>query len=288
MTSTATSATARALDVRRLTGTIGGEVAGVRLDELDDGTFAAVHAALLDHKVLFFRDQHLTDDQHLALTTRFGEPMVFPVARLLGGTATLSRISDDADSPPDADGWHTDITWIPDPPKVAVLAALTIPPYGGDTCWADMEAVYDSLSEPMKVICQQLELRHTPGDEFVAAIARTMGDDVGDRVAATFPGAVHPLVRTHPETGRRSLFLSKGFVRAVVGMHPDESVALLAHLDGLVDDPKRFVRWRWTEGDVAIWDERSTQHRALGDHFPQERMMRRATVCGDEPFFRAG
>ena len=275
------------LDVRPMSRRIGAEVRGVDLADLDDGTFASVHRALLDHQVLFFRDQHLDDEQHLGLTRRWGEPMVFPVARLLGGSGTLSVIEDTADSPPDADGWHTDVTWVAEPPKIAVLAALTIPPGGGgDTMWSSSYATFEDLSEPMQRFCEELTVLHTAGEDFVAAISRNLGPEIGARVAAEFEGAVHPLVRTHDETGRQALFLSRGFVRSIVGLHPAESDALLAHLDSLADDPNRVVRWHWREGDVAVWDERCTQHRALSDHFPQHRAMRRATVVGERPEHR--
>ena len=272
------------LDVRPLSGAIGAEVGGVDLATIDDETFAAVHASLLDHQVLFFRDQHVDDDQQLALTERWGQPMVFPVGRFLGGAAVLSRIEDTADSPPDADGWHTDVTWVAEPPKLAVLSALTIPDGGGgDTMWSSSYATYDALSEPVRRLCDGLQVLHTPGDDFIAAISRSLGEELGAKVAAEFQGAIHPLVRTHDETGRQALFLSRGFARRIVGLHPAESAALLGLLDALADDPNRAVRWRWKEGDVAVWDERCTQHRALSDHYPQHRVMRRSTVVGERP-----
>jgi alpha-ketoglutarate-dependent taurine dioxygenase len=273
------------LRVTPLSRRIGAVVHDVALASMDDATFATVHAALLERGVLFFPTQHLTDDEHLALAERWGRPMVFPVARLMGGRRALSEIVDDADSPPDADLWHTDITWWPEPPKVAVLAALDVPASGGDTMWADLRDAYASLSEPMRRLCEGLSALHVPGERFVAANRRIFGEEVGRRIEAECRGAVMPLVRTHEETGEQALWLSS-FIAHLVDVHPAESALLLGHLQALLDDPNRTVRWRWTPGDVAIWDERTTNHRALADHYPQYRRMRRCVVEGPGPVFR--
>lgn len=269
--------------VSPLTPAIGAVVEGVDLRRMDAETFERVHTALLDRQVLFFRDQHLTDEEHVAVASAWGEPMVFPVAQLLGGKNVLGRIVDDESSPPDADGWHTDVSWWPEPPKVAVLCAIQIPESGGDTMWSSLYTAYDSLSEPMKRICESLEVFHHPGERFIEANARVMGEEAARIVTEQCRGTVMPLVRTHDETGRQALYLSGGFMDHVVGMHRPESDALLGFLMSGLDDPNRSVRWRWREGDVAIWDERSTVHRALSDHYPRRREMRRCTVQGPKP-----
>jgi taurine dioxygenase len=275
------------MQVQRLNGALGGIVTGVDLAAIDDDGFAELHDALLAQQVLFLRDQDLDDDGQLALARRFGEPSVYPLARHFGGTQALHVIEDNADSPPDADGWHTDITWIPEPPKVAILCALEIPECGGDTLWADLYGAYERLSPTMRELCSHLQLRHTQGAEFWSKFGRIAGDDQVAELQAAFPGAVHPLVRTHPVTGRDALFVSGMFMESVVGMHPDESAWLLAWLRTRVDDPNVQVRWRWRPGDVAIWDERCTNHRALSDHYPARRRMRRCTVDGDAPAYRS-
>jgi taurine dioxygenase len=236
--------------------------------------------------VLFFPDQPLSDDEHLALATRFGEPASFPIVeRLVGGGNPLGYITDTADSPPDADGWHTDITWIETPPKMAFLQAIDIPERGGDTMWADLYAAYDALSEPMRELCRKLSVVHTVSPVIVDAFRARVGggDDLADKIAVEFPPAVHPLVRTHPETGRDALFVAGGFMTGIDGMHDDESAVFLAFLNRHIENPNFHVRWSWTPGDLAIWDERCTNHRALSDHYPQYRQMRRCTVKGDRP-----
>jgi taurine dioxygenase len=275
------------MGVRKLNGALGAVVDDVMLETIDDDGFAGVHDALLQHQVLFFRDQHLSDDGHRALARRFGTPTVYPITKHFGGTESLHVIADSAESPPDADGWHTDITWLPQPPAVAILAALEIPAYGGDTMWADLYGAYERISPPLRDALRGLRVRHTQGSEFWESYTRIAGTEHLEALQREFPGATHPLVRTHPETGRDALFVSGYFMDSVVGLHPDESEWLLDWVRGRIEDPNLQVRWQWSAGDVAIWDERCTNHRALSDHYPQNRRMRRCTVDGDTPFVRS-
>jgi len=268
------------------TGAIGAVVEGVDLrHELSDETAQFLRDALHEHSVLFFHDQDLSEEEQLAFASRFGTIGHYPVQKLLGGTALTSTIEDTADSPPDADGWHTDITWVAEPPAYAFLNAKVIPPHGGDTMWASLFAAYDALSPVMQDVCSRLTVRHTSGPDFHERLTRTVGVEIADRVAAEFPPVEHPLVRTHPVTGRRALFVSGRFMDQVVGMHRDESDALLGYLQRHVENPNFCVRWRWSEGDLAVWDEAATNHRALSDHYPAHRVMRRCTVDGGRPFF---
>jgi taurine dioxygenase len=271
------------VDVRKLNGALGAVVDGLDLEAIDDAGFDELRAALLEHQVVFLRDQHLSEDGHRALAERFGTPSVFPIARHLGATNVLAHIEDTADSPPDADGWHTDITWIDAPPQVAILCALDIPAHGGDTMWADLHGAWERLSPTMRGVLEGLRVHHTQGEGFWAAVGRAFPAEQLAELQATFPGADHPLVRTHPVTGRKALFVAGDFMHSIVGMHPDESDGLLAWLRSRVEDPNLQVRWSWRVGDVAIWDERCTNHRALSDHFPQHRRMRRCTVDGEVP-----
>jgi taurine dioxygenase len=267
------------MEISRLTGRLGAVVDGVDLETIDDETFDAVHDALMAHQVLFFRKQSLSDDGHRALAARFGRPTVYPLAKHFGGTEYLHTIEDTPESPPDADGWHMDITWVSDHPKVAILTALLIPSYGGDTMWSDLYGAWDQLSPTMKTTLALLEIHHSPGAVFWEAVGRSGTLDV-DELQRTFPGVVHPLVRDHPVTGRTVLNVSGHFMDSGVGMQPEESAWLLTWLKSRVEDPNLQVRWRWHVGDVAIWDEFSTNHRALSDHYPQHRKMRRCTVDG--------
>lgn len=270
--------------ITRLAGALGAELAGLELETIDDAAFKDLRAALLEHQVVFLRDQRLSEDAHVALARRFGTPSVFPIAAHLGGAQTLSTIEDDAGRPPKADGWHTDITWIEQPPQVAILTALVVPPHGGDTLWADLHGAWERLSPAMQSALSNLRVHHAPGERFWHGVIQGLPAETVAELRTVFPGVDHPLVRTHPVTGRKALFVAGEFMESIVGMHPDESSVLLDWLRARIEDPNLQVRWRWTPGDVAIWDERCTNHRALSDHYPQHRVMRRCTVDGDRPF----
>lgn len=277
------------LSVRKLTGKIGAQIDGVDLKRpLDDETFAALHAAVIEHQVVFLRDQHLTDEQHEAVAACFGAPSIYPAERIMGGTNALHRIADSVDSPPKADHWHTDISWLPEPPSHAFLSAIRIPAHGGDTLWASLFAIYDALSEPMREMCSKLTAMHAPHPDQLEAFRRSgrFGPDIAEKVAAIFQPVEHPLVRTHPVSGRQALYLS-GFMTRINGVTRSESDTLIRHLNAMMDDANFQVRWTWREGDFVIWDEASTNHRALSDHYPQEREMRRCTIDGERPFHRS-
>ncbi|HYF45113.1 MAG TPA: TauD/TfdA family dioxygenase [Acidimicrobiales bacterium] len=271
--------------IRPCNNVIGAEVDGVDLADLSDDQFAAIDQALLDHQVLFFHDQPLTDEEHLAFAARFGEPSIFPVSKLLGGDTRLQYIEDTADSPPDADDWHTDVTWIAEPPQIAVLSARTIPEVGGDTMWSSLTAAYEALSPAMQQICAGLTVRHHRGRDFDDRVGRFLDAEQMQRLEEGYPAVEHPLLRTHPRTGRTALFLSGLFMQEVVGMTRAESDALLGFLLRHGQDPNFQVRWRWRADDLAVWDERVTNHRALSDHYPQHRVMRRVTVDGERPVY---
>ncbi|MGJ3509850.1 TauD/TfdA dioxygenase family protein [Enemella sp. A6] len=271
--------------ITRLNANIGALVEGVHLSDLSDEQFHDLHQALLDHHVIFLRDQHLSEEDHVALARRWGTPMVNPVGKLHNSDTVLHPVEDTPESPPAADGFHTDLTYWAEPPTLAILAAMSIPPVGGDTLWMSLYAAYDSLSDEMKRICNGLRAWHKPSPHFIEANIRLYGGETEQLIRDNLRGAILPLVRTHDETGRQALFLSS-FIDQIVDMHRAESDALLGYLNGLVHNPNWAVRWRWREGDVAIWDERCTNHRALSDHFPQYRLMRRCTVEGGRPFYR--
>jgi taurine dioxygenase len=269
------------ITVRRLGGAIGAEVQGVDLREpMSNEVFEVVSAALWRHHVLFVRNQELSPEQHVAVAERFG--VVEPVVR----SDVLAFVEDTAESPPMTDEWHTDATHTAQPPAIAFLYAMIIPEYGGDTMWANLHSVYDSLSPKLQEICEGLDVVHTAAKEsYLAMVAHRFGKEEAARRVETMR-AVHPLVRTHPVTGRQALFLSERFAESIVGLQREESDVLLGYLTHLVENQNYQVRWRWQTGDLAIWDEACTNHRALSDHFPQHRLMRRCSVAGEKPFFR--
>jgi len=277
-------------EIHRITGSLGAEVSGVDLLELSESAFQDIHQALLDHEVLFFRGCALDDETQMALAYRFGQPSVFPVLELLGATEpTFQVIEDGPDSPNEADYWHTDVTWTTEPPKIALLRAGIIPAAGGDTAWASMSAAYEALSPAMRDFACQLEVCHD-NEFFIEAVQRKMqfseeSENLARGLREKFPPVVHPLVRTHPETGRRALLWGGRFMKYIVGMHREESAALLGFLGEHINQVRFQCRWKWTSGDLAIWDERATVHQAVNDHFPARRTVHRCVVDGDRPYF---
>jgi taurine dioxygenase len=276
------------IEVAPVTPVIGAVVTGVDLRRpLAEEERRTLHDALHRHLVLFFRGHDLTDEEHVAFASNFGAPNVFPTTRARGLDQPLEWIEDGPDSPPKTDLWHTDVAFLAAPPDVAVLNMRETPPSGGDTLWASLYAAHDALSPVMQELVADLEQDLHPGPNFEATTTMMFGAEVYRRVAAEFEGARHPLVRVHPVTRRSALYLCGAYVRGIAGLHDDESDALLGFLRSRLHDPNLQCRWRWQQYDVAVWDERCTNHRALSDHFPARRVVRRCTVGAGVPVGRA-
>ena len=279
-----------ALEVERI-GVLGGLVHGVDLKApLSDAVCEEILAALDRHEVLFFRDQHLDDAQQLALAARFGPVSLYPIEKFFGSDKPGHQvIVDDAENPPGTDMWHTDVTWLESPPVMAFLSMLEAPAYGGDTMWASTTAAYEALSPTMQELLAGLEAVHSCHESFVEIAERKSGiQGLAEKLKDFYPAVKHPLVRTHPRTGRRSLYLTdRGVMHQIDGMSRDESDVLLDFLEAHVAQPRFHIRWRWQPGELAIWDERTTLHRGVSDHFPQRRVIRRCTVDGEAPFFES-
>lgn len=275
------------MEIRRVAGALGAEITGVDLRDpaLD---IAELEAVLWEHEVIFFRGANLTEEEHFNLGTRFGTPSIFPVARVMGATeATMTVLTDGPDSPNAADRWHTDVTWTSTPPKYALLHMEEPCETGGDTLWASGSAAYQHLSEPMRNLLASLTAVHT-NSRFVERVLQKAGDageDIAKAIRAAYPPVEHPLIRTHPDTGKRALFFAETFLSHIVGLTASENDTLLAFLREHVKEPSLHCRWQWQAGDLAIWDERCTMHRAAADHFPQRRVVRRMEIDGDRPFF---
>ena len=278
----------RRLSLHPVAPTIGAEVEGVSLAEpLDDELRDELNRALLEWKVLFFRDQHLTRAQQAAFARHWGELEQHPFASRTASFADrqpsdapdVVRLEKDAMAKGRENLWHTDVTWRECPSLGAVLRAIEVPPVGGDTLWADMGAAYDLLPEALKERIDGLVAVH----DWIDTFGRAMDPATRDALRPHFPAVEHPVVRTHPETGRRTLFVNVAFTQHVVGLDPDESAALLEHLYRQAAYPEYQCRFRWSPGDVAFWDNRATQHYAASDYFPHRRIMERVSIAGDRP-----
>jgi alpha-ketoglutarate-dependent taurine dioxygenase len=268
-----------------MTGVFGAELVGGRIAEAFDADWLL--AVLEQHLVVVLRDQHLTHAQQVALARALGSPT--PAHPVVPGHPDHPEILElDGAAGGRNARWHTDVTFVPTPPAASVLVGDVMPPYGGDTLWADMRSAYDRLAAPLRTMIDGLEAVHriSPlaywGEPFDSAMSREDAQQLFDQ-AATVPPVVHPMVRVHPTTGRRSIFVNPGFTSHVVGFSRHESDNLLRLLYEHATQPEMLVRHRWRAGDVVMWDNRATMHYAADDYGTAPRRMRRVTLRGDNP-----
>lgn len=278
---------ATSIEVRPLTGALGAEVHGPDLSgDLADATVASIRQALLDHCVIFFRDQRFDAVQHKALARRFGEIFIHPNYK---GTGPDPEIVDIRREPGDlrivGEEWHTDTTMVAEPPMGAILYAIEVPSYGGDTLFANQYLAYDALSDGMKRMLESLRAVHSdrkvagPQAGLNAYRATKVREDAAWRETVS----VHPVVRTHPETGRKLLFVNHSYTIRFDGMTEAESAPLLGYLLDHGHRPEFTCRFRWAAGSVAFWDNRCVKHLAVHDAGRFRRIMRRVQVAGDKP-----
>jgi taurine dioxygenase len=274
----------RLVEVKRLGGAIGAELHGVDLArDLSSDTVAAIRQALLDHLVVFFRDQTLTPERFLAFSGRFGLPIEYPFVKGIEGFPEIITVAKLPHQTINFGGnWHSDTTYLPQPPMATLLLARELPACGGDTQFANQYLAYETLSEGMKSALAGLR-GESRSDK--AEASRTREDrsrnDSGPR---TVLAHAHPVVRTHPETGRKALFVNLAHTARFAGMTEEESLPLLQYLWRHQTRPEFTCRFRWSPGALAIWDNRCTQHSALNDYQGQTRIMHRITLAGDTPF----
>ncbi len=279
------------LDIHPVTGRIGAEIRGVQLSgDLDAGTVQAIEAALVRHKVVFFRgQQHLDNAEHEGFAALFGDPVAHPTVPVAEGSRFLLEL--DSREGYAASSWHTDVTFVDAYPKGSILRAVTVPEAGGDTVWANTETAYEGLPEPLRQLANTLWAVHTNDYDYAAqfGIGRDSPKAQQDQsqqhksvFASTVYETEHPVVRVHPVSGQRSLLLGH-FVKSFVGLNKTDSARLYDIFQDHITREENLVRWRWQPGDVAFWDNRATQHRAVADFALQRRTLRRATVNGDVP-----
>lgn len=278
------------LSITALGPYIGAQVADVDLSRpLSDAQFEQLYHALIRHQVLFFRNQPVTPAQQRALAARFGDLHIHPVYPHAPDVEEVIVLDTHDNNPPDNDNWHTDVTFIETPPAGAILAAKQLPQTGGDTLWASGIAAYNALSEPFKQLLSGLQAEHDFKKSFQEYKYRKSEEEHErwKQAVAKNPPLLHPVIRTHPVSGRQALFVNEGFTTRIVGLSEKESDALLNFLFAHITKPEFQVRWRWQQDDLAIWDNRVTQHYANADYLPARRIMHRATILGDKPFYRA-
>ncbi len=249
--------------VTRLAGALGAEIHGIDLRSVSDDDIAVVRELLREHLVLFFPGQNLTQDEHVGFGRHFGELEGHPNLRNSNTAPEIFELI--ASEGGIADEWHSDLTFMPNPSVMSILHMVKCPSAGGDTMWSSMYAAYEALSPPIQELCDGLSALHDAHPH--------------DRSEKT---AIHPVVRVHPETGRKSLFVNEHFTRRIVEMSSEESDTLLPFLTNWVQKPQFTVRYHWSAGTIGMWDNRCTQHYVLND-FNEERVIQRVTVMGDTP-----
>lgn len=273
--------TAHALAVHPLTPSIGAEISGIDLARpLDPATGDMIYRALIDHLVIFFRDQALSPDAHIRFAQSFGEVAAgHPVYAHVDGYEAVTILENRPDAPPDTNVWHTDLTFQAEPPFASILCAKRVPPVGGDTCWASMYAAYESLPADMKRWLGTLSAVHE--GVFARNQLRKPGATATDEPLIHVGSTVHPMIRHHPVTGRPFLYVNRGFTTQIADMSFADGQRLLAYLFDHIEQPEFQVRFRWQAGSLAMWDNRVTQHYAVHDYGTAAREMHRVTVVRD-------
>jgi taurine dioxygenase len=260
--------------------TLGGHVEGVDLTtELTDQTIAEIRQALYDYKVLFFAGQPVTSEQHVAFARRFGDLEVHPFIPSNTGIPELVRFAKSAEVGGYENAWHHDVTWRAEPSMGAILHAIDVPATGGDTLFCDMGAAYDGLTDEFKERIEGLVAVH----DYAIAFGRAVKPEDTAKIRRQYPPVEHPVVHTHPVTGRKLLYVNRLFVSHIVGVSADESVELIDRICRRSDIPEYQVRYRWTPDSIVFWDNRAVQHFACSDYWPEVRVMERASVVGGHP-----
>jgi len=266
--------------VRRLGATLGAELSGLDLrTDLPDAVIDEIRRALAEYKVIFFRDQPVSPEQHVAFARRFGDLEVHPFIPGNPSVPELVRFQKTAEVGGYENSWHHDVTWRLTPSMGAVLHALHVPEVGGDTLFADMYAAYDGLPDEVKAQIDGLTAVH----DFMKSFGRQVPPDKMEETRAKYPLVEHPVVCTHEVTGRRFLYVNRNFVDHIVGFEPAESDALIDQLCSQADYPEHQCRFRWERDSIAFWDNRAVQHYAASDYWPEVRIMERASIVGNRP-----
>lgn len=279
------SVTEAPFELRDLTPSIGTEVHGIDLSQdFGQDTIDYLSELLVERKVIFFRDQPITMEAHIAFAARFGELEVHPFTTNDAQHPEVIHLVNDRERPPYINVWHSDVTWRDEPSLGSILRARKVPEVGGDTLFANMEAAYDGLDDATREQIDSLEAEHDNEGFLQGMKQRGASDEEIEAKRREFPPTTHPVVRTHPVSGRKSLYVNRIFTRRIVDMTPEESDALLQKLYLQAWVPDYQCRFRWQPDSFAFWDNRAAQHYAAADYWPSERAMERVTIAGDRPY----
>ena len=276
----------REYSLNPITPAIGAEISGIDLSlPLSQAQLDQIYQDLIDHNVIFFRDQNISPQNHVALANSFGEiEPPHPVYPHVKGFPEIVLLENDSNNPPDTDVWHTDVTFKSDPAFTSILYSKIIPPTGGDTLWCSLSAIYESLPNDMKKYLESLRAVHDMGDfrnNFINEDNIESAHKLNEGYKK-FGNAVHPVIKKHPITNKKLLYINPGFTSQIVGMNMTDSNNLLSYLFNFMNKPEFQIRFKWSANTVAIWDNRCTMHYAVGDYMPHHRQMNRITVLNDK------
>ena len=269
----------KAFKVERLTPAIGAEISGVDLGHITPGLIDEVREALLEHKVVFFREQQITREQHIDFARQFGPLEIHPATPKQQANREVLQIAHGPDSRGAENFWHSDVTWRDEPSLGSILRAIEIPAVGGDTLFANMSLAYERLSDATKERIENLVAVHDIARVFAKRLNKKP-----EELHEKYPPMEHPVVRTHPETNQRAIYVNGAFTSHIKGLDAQESRLLLDELFMSAWNPEVQCRFKWRVGSIAFWDNRSSQHFAASDYFPAARVMERVTVAGDKPY----
>jgi taurine dioxygenase len=276
----------REYNLEQITPTIGAEISNIDLSQdLSEEKLDQIYQDLIDYKVIFFRNQEISPKNHIALAKSFGEiEPPHPVYPHVRDFPEIVLLENDANNPPDTDEWHTDVTFKSDPAFASILYSKIIPPSGGDTLWCSLSAIYEALPDDTKKYLETLRAVHDMG-----SFRNNFIDDDNEKSAQNvnegfqkFGNAIHPMVKVHPISKNKLLYINPGFTSQIVGMNMTDSNNLLAYLFNFMNKPEFQIRFKWSANTIAIWDNRCTMHYAIGDYMPHHRQMNRITVLNDK------
>ena len=271
--------------VQPLACALGAELSGVDLTlELSPKIFRELRRLLVEYEVVFFRDQDISPAQHRSLAASFGPLQTHPAYNTVEGFPEITILESTAENPSKIEAWHSDMTFREHPPLGTVLRSKIIPAQGGDTLWASMTAAYDGLSTPMQNFLADLTAEHDFSYGFKESLAEPGGRERLAQAVADNPPVIHPVIRTHPESGKKVIFVNSLFTTRILELNNRESEDVLKFLFEHVVTAEYSCRFRWAPNSIAIWDNRSTQHKPINDYFPAHRMLQRITIDGDIPY----
>ena len=278
----------REYNLEQITPTIGAEISNIDLSQdLSEEKLDQIYQDLIDYKVIFFRNQEISPKNHIALAKSFGEiEPPHPVYPHVKDFPEIVLLENDANNPPDTDEWHTDVTFKSDPAFASILYSKIIPPSGGDTLWCSLSAIYEALPDDTKKYLETLRAVHDMG-----SFRNNFIDDDNEKSAQNvnegfqkFGNAIHPMVKVHPISKNKLLYINPGFTSQIVGMNMTDSNNLLTYLFNFMNKPEFQIRFKWSANTIAIWDNRCTMHYAIGDYMPHHRQMNRITVLNDKRY----